>query len=593
MRKIYCVNELTALPLLLAGLFRRPAWYLAVTPYMQRFRPYLERLVRWGETRGLKRADEIAPSIGPALDYLYRTMLVDFFSRIEDWQSEYYGFRKERVGIERYERCYRHVVSNHLGLMSPIITSLADLADAAGENSVVVGVPADILSAAEAFSGRSLRHFAKPDRNPRFLLNPLLGLGILAASLVWAVIRIRPLGVKRKEYFLAADFVDDASDAMLYHEIAEKGPLLLAGRSKGYSTRRHELDLPPHDFYMLRDGRLDLRQGCRTLAFIFRDGLRILRHFNRLETPVFSVLVALPLYRAIYRAFFTRFGARYFWGRDSYSPYHLIRRQEMERTGGLSWSVCHSYLTYGDRYPEFTYLGFHRYYMLGTYLRDRWYADCWPRDMEIKPSAPFRIPRNVFARRRDEKPNNIMIMASVSLWRPEFHVIARAIAEAFPDRTVFIQVKEVFQSLPVGQRYIEHVTAGLENVVLYSGSPYNLFDKCRYSFSDPSTVSVEPATCGIYAFAIDAEGMRSSVLHEIPGFCVTNAEDAIARIRGIEDGSWRYPVTELAKVIDLSGRTFFDQVRMDFGLPPREEARPAWPELDGTPQEESTTRNSA
>ena len=69
MKKIYCVNELTALPLLIAGLFRRKAWYLAVTPYMQRSRPLLERLVRWGETRGLRRAYEIAPAIGPALDY--------------------------------------------------------------------------------------------------------------------------------------------------------------------------------------------------------------------------------------------------------------------------------------------------------------------------------------------------------------------------------------------------------------------------------------------------------------------------------------------------------------------------------------------
>lgn len=593
MKKIYCVNELTALPLLFAALFRRKAWYLAVTPYMQRFRPLLERLVRWGETRGLRRADEIAPSIGPALDYLYRTMLVDFFSRIETWQSAYYRFDQARPGIERYERCYRHVVSNHLSLMSPIIVSLGDLDEAAGDDIRIVGIPGDILAAAEAYSGRSLRHFAHPDRNPHRLLNPLLGLFILAASLVWSAIRIRPGGIVRKEYFFAADFVDDESDALLYHEVADGGPLLLAGRSKGYSTRRHELDLPPHDFCMLRDGLLDMEQGGRTLAFLVRDTLRIIRHFSRLETPLFSALVALPFYRAIYRAFFTRFGARYFWGRDSYSPYHLIRRQEMARTGGVSWSVCHSYLTYGDRYPEFTYLGYHRYYMLGTFLRDKWYGDSWPEDMDVVPSAPFRIPREIFARRRAEKPKNILIMASVSLWQPRFHEITRAIAEAFPDRTIYIQVKEVFQSLAVGQRYIEHVTAGLDHVKLYSGSPYNLFDDCRYSFSDPSTVSVEPAVCGIAAFAIDAEGMRSSVLHEVPGFCVTSAEAAIARIRGMEDGSWRYPVAELSRVIDLTGRTFFDRVRMDLGLTPKEEAWPAWPELDDPTEHSPKTRNTA
>ncbi|MEQ9325870.1 MAG: hypothetical protein RJQ21_01080, partial [Rhodospirillales bacterium] len=224
---------------------------------------------------------------------------------------------------------------------------------------------------------------------------------------------------------------------------------------------------------------------------------------------------------------------------------------------------------------------------------DKWYGDSWPEDMDVVPSAPFRIPREIFARRRAEKPKNILIMASVSLWQPRFHEITRAIAEAFPDRTIYIQVKEVFQSLAVGQRYIEHVTAGLDHVKLYSGSPYNLFDDCRYSFSDPSTVSVEPAVCGIAAFAIDAEGMRSSVLHEVPGFCVTSAEAAIARIRGMEDGSWRYPVAELSRVIDLTGRTFFDRVRMDLGLAPKEEAWPAWPELDDPTEHSPKTRNTA
>lgn len=593
MKKIYCVNEMTLLPLMLAALFRRKTWYLAVTPYMQRFRPVLLRLVKWCEGRGLSRADELAPVIGPVLDYPYRALLVDFFTRIEDWQHEYYRFNEARPGIERYESCYRLVVSNHLGLMAPVIVSLGDLARACGDNARVVGVPADILAAAEAFSGRPLRDFAKPDRNPAILVNPLLGVAILAASTIWSLVRIRPAGVKRREYFFAADFVDDKSDALLYHEVAEGGPLLLAGRSKGYSQRRNELDLPEHDFCMLKDGLLDLEQGSRTLAFLFRDGIRILRHFRRLETPLFSVLIALPHYRAIYRAFFTRFGARYFWGRDSYSPYHLIRRQEMVRTGGLSWGVCHSYLTYGDRFPEFTYLGYHRYYMMGTFLRDRWYGEKWPDDMEVVPSAPFRIPRDVFARRRANKPNNILIMASISLWQPRFHAISRAIAEAFPDRTVYLQVKEVFRALPVGQRYVEHVTAGLDHVEVYSGSPYDLFDACRYSFSDPSTVSLEPAPCGVAAFAIDAEEMHSSVLHEIPGFCVTTAEEAIARVRGLEDGSWRYPVEELSRVIDLTGRTFFDQVRLDLGLTPKEAANPAWPELDEPAADPTRTGGTA
>jgi len=169
-------------------------------------------------------------------------------------------------------------------------------------------------------------------------------------------------------------------------------------------------------------------------------------------------------------------------------------------------------------------------------------------------------------------------MCSSFIMEPGLVELVRTIAEAFPERTVYLQAKITFTDNEAGKAFVRACTTGLANVVLATDSIYSLFGKARYAFSDPSTAAVEAPQFGVYGFATDVSPARTpSMLLKIPQFCVTSGMQAVQRIRDLEADRWHYPIDDIGRFIDLSGQVFCDRVREDLGLPRLEEPRAAWP----------------
>ena len=121
--------------------------------------------------------------------------------------------------------------------------------------------------------------------------------------------------------------------------------------------------------------------------------------------------------------------------------------------------------------------------------------------------------------------------------------------------------------------FIEDCQGGLSNIEYSSDSPYELFFRCEYGISDPSSIAVEAIQFGVKAFVFDIPRVQSSnVFREFPGLIVDDSSQARTRILEIENGLWRYPIENFKDLVDMSGMVFFDRVRRDMGLPARQES---------------------
>ncbi|MBX9634771.1 MAG: hypothetical protein K2X44_07290, partial [Magnetospirillum sp.] len=126
-----------------------------------------------------------------------------------------------------------------------------------------------------------------------------------------------------------------------------------------------------------------------------------------------------------------------------------------------------------------------------------------------------------------------------------------------------------YARMEIGHRFVADCTEGLPNV-LVSDQLVPLLRDTTYAFADASTVLAEAVQFGLCAFMADViEGHEDCFYRDFPGLTLGTPEEAIARIKSIEDGSWHYPREQYDELIDRSGTVFFDIMRRDLGLAPR------------------------
>lgn len=569
---LYCLNEATALSFAWAALSGRQPVVLAVEPILPPAAGLLDRLADWAlRRRRARRVTALCPDLEPLLQYPTRVLLHDVFGELEPWHDAYYRYAEIDRAAPRLAFAYRQVSCNHVRWKHHTLLLIRRVLEAFPAARIVGALP-DTAAMAKVHSGARLTPVRLPARLVNTLLAPLLAL----VALGWALSRVRPR-VAPESFFLAADYMSDPRDHEIYDEVAEGGPILLVPREPSR--------VPPPELagrYRIahpRDGLLSVGAFLALLPTLLAEASTIWRRFRHLEPAHFWAMAALPWRRAVLRAFFTRFRPRFFWGRDDYNVEHILRREEIHRIGGRSYGINHGYPAYSIVFPMWRYISFDRYYVFGRALYDRHMRGRWASDMEIEPVGTFGATRAQYPLRLVERPRDIVVFTAVLVGDPAMTAFVRRLAAAFPDRKVLLQVKSTFIDLPEGRAFVAQCTEGLANVVPVRDGMFDLFAKARYSFSDPSTVVVEALQFGLHSFNLDiCDIQKVSLLREYPDICVRRAEEAVARIRGIEDGSWRYPLERFADLVDLSGRVIHDVVRVDMGLPAREPARPL-PEL--------------
>ena len=583
----FCINEFSVWRMLWHVLLNRRVRILAVFPIYAAFDRPLRWLVDRLTAKGrIARLGDDIEALAPLQDFHFRALLNDYFIRIEPWLEHYFGFGDPDPGHSGYHRAFQHLTCNYMGLQSVQIVAPSIAAAHSPETQVrFYGYPKDIAAAACAFAGRDALPQITIMRPPDRLLNLLFSLVLAAYSAAWLMVRVRASLDPPARISVAYDFLADPTEANLYRELAGLGPFLLVPRNKPLAQKAKQLDLPPHNRCTITAGRFRFLDAIKCFGKAGRDWWQIWRRYGSCSGRHFREVAGLVHRRLAYRGLFNLYAPRVYWGRDGYSAAHIIRRQELIRFGGESWSVCHGYLTYSDCQPEVRYLNFDRYYVMDRSVFERSYIEKWPDSMTVVGAQPFRMPRALTQERHRSKPPDILILSAISIWSPAFVRAAREIAEAFSDRIVRVQVKHSLRHLSACREFLDAVTKGLDHTeIVTERLPYTLFPQSRYIVSDPTTAAVEAIISGCYGFALNVEEVHlSNPLRHLDGVCVTSGLEAISRIKAIENGEWEYPSEAIAEHLDMSGTAFPDVIRRDLGLPPAASEIP--PDKQKTPDQ--------
>ena len=92
----------------------------------------------------------------------------------------------------------------------------------------------------------------------------------------------------------------------------------------------------------------------------------------------------------------------------------------------------------------------------------------------------------------------------------------------------------------------------------------------QYVINESSTLTAEAIQFGLYSFVLDIDRrLKNLYYRHFPDICVGSAEQAVERIRAIEEGRWHYPRHRMGGLINMSGRIPWDEIRKDMGLDPR------------------------
>lgn len=576
MIRVYNINELTAVRFMVAAMLGRIPYVLAIEALFPPLNPLLQRLAETMIARGRARwIIDLAPEYSHVWEYPTRILLYDVFADSEDWQNRHYGFDAADQAAGNYAYAYRQVTCNYVRLKHFPWLLIEAAIRGAGTSAVrFIGLPFDTVSGLEAYWGRNFTPMVKPMRFPNIIANFFTTIAVTKITLAWIVYRIRPGRKAGEPVFFAADYMADPKDMALYDEVADGGPVLLVQRDPSRKFEPYER-LRPYQQCLPRDGFFTLSGALGAIAFVIKDELRLFRHFCRKPPALFYQVATLPWRRAVLRAFFTRFHPKFYWGRDDYNVEHILRRQELHRIGGTSLGINHGYPAYACLFPMWRYISFDRYYAFGRALYERHMKSSWAGDMCVRPVGTYVSSRADYERANIERPKDIVVFTAAMVGDQRLVKFIRELAGAFSDRKILLQVKHLFVDKKSGGDFVAACQVGLANVIHTREGVYALFEKARYAFSDPSTVVVEAIQFGLASWCVDlCPYQRSSLLREFEGLCLSEAGEAIARIRAIESGGSQYPRTSYGELIELSNRPLYDTVREDLGLAVHQRPKP-------------------
>lgn len=568
------INEFSIFKIFVAAALRRKIFILDIDPLFPFSKRVLNSVVaKLVDLKMAVWAIDAIKELERVKEVPGRTLLYDVFAETEQWQNEYFQFSSLEEKIMGYGMAFKLAVTNY---MSPKHVALLVIREYFRKDSPTqircIGLSKDLRAASEAYCNARL-----PGRAafiPAFALNLIQFIMVVVLSFFWIVARVRLRKAESKSIFLAADFIADTRDFELYEELEEGGNVLMVARGLGKNSP-HAEKFPNYTFCNRGIGSFTIGDFFSKMAMILKDEWKIFRHFYGLHPGLYRRFASLPYQRLMYQGLFSLYRPQYFWGRDPYNEDHIIRRQELNKIGGKSYGVNTGALTWAILIPAWRYISFDRFYVFGRGKYEKYYGETWSKSMDVVPAGSFSATREHFSRRFEKRPPDIVVFTSVFIDAPEMVPFIRGLAKAFSDRKIILQVKIQFQHLPFFEKFIHACQKNLDNVVYTSDSAYDLFFQARYGISDPSSIVLEAMQFGMISFGLDLPHIQvSNINRQYPGLTVETPEDAISRIRSLEDGTWHYPIEEFHDVVDMSGNVFFDRVRCDMGLQAKQQIVP-------------------
>jgi len=391
-----------------------------------------------------------------------------------------------------------------------------------------------------------------------FLFFYLFAIGWLATRVRWAV--------NREIHFLAVDSWAKYDKGLFAKIVDKPDEILICQRDRSHAIRDRDEYLRNRKC-VKEDGLLHPRQAFSVLRTLSRDSLSIWRTWKKEDPMMFSWLIALPLKRTKHTLFFNRFSVRYFWGRDDYSVEHILRSQELRKSGGTSMGINHG-LTHNCFDTAWKHIDFDIYYTFGRHLYETYYREYWAPGIVVRPIGSVLVGCQPI---KGERAGDIVYFVNPRFEATFFMNEVFKVARHFPDRKILIKIKPGRVRDYYCRPEREMLASAPPNVEETLADSFGLMEVASYAISTGSTIIAEALQRRMKTFVLDGR-MNGEFFYyrDFPGLCVHSGEDIIRRIDDIESGREKYDPENYSELIDMSGANIANIIRKDMGLPSSE-----------------------
>ncbi|NQV57950.1 MAG: hypothetical protein HQ503_18965 [Rhodospirillales bacterium] len=486
----------------------------------------------------------------------------DLFRKLEDGIAGDYRFDRLEQ-LPDYALAIKHAACQYTQKLW-IVTTLKRLSDTGDQVAEVSGIDRDIPLWYRRYYGAEPTFPVKTIKSGGVFSAAMTAVSLVVYSWLWILRRIKRVALDAKTVHLGADFVLDQRTTYLVSEITDsKDEVLFVFRN--HQQRREAASWDEFTgFQGIHPDELHLTvgDGVATALLVLKDIFRLFWYCHQLPADLFFAVVKLPFNRILFRTLFQRHPVNYFLSRDDYNSEHIIRTDELRRSGATSLGLAHGLPIPGIIDTRTRYVDFDTYFVFGDYPYDQHYREKWPAKMQYRAVGSFGMTREQLGRLSEPRSRDIIFFISRLLGERELFGEAVKLARAFPDRKIIIKEKYSARS-----EYHLNLTSIIdnppENIKFYSGNSYPLMLECRYAVSnDTSSVAAEAIQYGLITYVWDTYPPDlPSYYREFPELCVRRAEEVIEKIRAIESGEAEYPRERFDKLIDLSGKVIYDVIR--------------------------------
>lgn len=481
------------------------------------------------------------------------------YGRYEAWQDAYFDLPQKNSETDDLAYAFNHLTANYVYDKAIEIYAIEALERTKPELEVnKPGLSTDTALLYEAYFKQRLNSFRPNARFLRVIANVTICVVTATMAIAWMFSHLR-LRTSPEEVFCIVDRLGNPQEELLIEELSDGGKVVSFDRSGG------NVDGPRLHW---GSGRLGLREFPSDLAELANQIWTVWRRHGSLAPRHFSMVANLPWKAIRWRGLFNLCRPKHFIGRDEYNSDHILRGGELSRIGAKSHGISGAvYAAYTDVAPNSRYVGYDHLYVMGTNVI---IAERWRKSMGLHPIGTWGFPREQL---QGPIPpgNDVLISVRIAFETEEMIRITHAIADAFPDKTILLQMKPVtFLSKAELEKLVGVYCGDHENIQLSDAPIYDLVNQAKYHISDISSVVAESIHRGAYCFVADVLGHQSCCYRDFPELCVRTASEAVSQIQKIERGETRYRREEYMKFLGLPVETDpFDVIRYWVGLPPR------------------------
>lgn len=567
MRVFLILTEATLLRLLWRALWRRATCVVGTRSLILGSGAYLDRLVEI--LRACGRVERLEKDLLELVDDRFFGDMIrhtNIFAESEAWLEDRLGFQFSDERFGEFAVAFRHACAN---------AAFDRFALAHAVHGIGKRVPDLSVGGLDCFDrGYAQHRYGHAPGSPAvpdwtyWVANALLaGLACLK-TMAWIARRIKAAPLPAQRFRLACDYMEHPTNPFLWSELADlPDEVLVVFRSQPGGI---PAEVVGRHHAAATDGWFSMADGVRAFTRTLADHLHLLRHAGHLPSDFFRRIIALGYRRIMYRALFNRFECAYFWGRDDYNPEHALRSVELRRKGGVSMGMMHGIPSIAAIVHQWRHLDFDVYYVHGRHLPARYYRDRWPASMRVVPIGSSGMSREEMKRLAvPESRTGVACFLSVTFQIAETIEAIRILAEAFPERTFFINFKGKDLDEPTfGPPITALLESGVKNVVRHPGRSYELFFVCDTVLSDGTTLAAEAIQFGLRSYVFDffPEQWKSFPYRDFPGACVDSAASVITLMRSNQ----AFPRHKWAAFIEMSGLIPWDVIRQDMNLPAKD-----------------------